>query len=98
MTQSPTPTRLPQSYVDHVAGLRYLERLGPDVPALNAAGLGYVRDDLLARAAAAEAQADQAFTDRNLGLVQRCEGTAHACRDAAAQIVRYALDPAWQQQ
>jgi hypothetical protein len=93
-----TSTPLPRSYVDHVAGLRYLDRLGPDLPALNAAGLGYVRDDLLARAAAAEAQAEQAFTAGNLGLTQRADGIASACRDAAAQIVRYALDPAWQQQ
>lgn len=96
--RTPTPTvTVPQRYLDHEAGLRYLNRLGPELPALNAAGLGYIRDDLLARAAAAEAQAERAYTDRNLGLVQRCDGIAHACRDFAAQIVRYALDPAWQQ-
>jgi hypothetical protein len=61
-------------------------------------GLDYVRSDLLARAAAAEAQAEQAYADRDLSLVQRCDGIAGACRDAAEQIVRYALDPTWQHQ
>jgi hypothetical protein len=92
------PTPLPQSYVDHITGLRYLTRLGPELPVLNVIGLDYVRSDLLARAAAAERQVEQALTERNLSLVQRCDGIARACRETAAQIVRYALDPTWQHQ
>jgi hypothetical protein len=68
---------------------------GPPLPALTVQGLAYVRDDLLARAAGAEQQEADAWAAGNVSLAQRCGGTASACRDAARQIVRYALDPAW---
>lgn len=93
---TPTPIPIPQRHLDHVSGLRYYDRIGPALPALNAAGLGYVRDDCLARAVTATRQAEQAWQEGNIGLVQRCEGIASAMRDTAAQIVAYALDPAWQ--
>ncbi len=84
-----------QALADEAAGLVYRRPLGPAVPGLNTDGLGYIRDDLLARAAGAEKQALGAWEVGNMGLVQRCEGAAHACRDAARQIVTYALMPNW---
>jgi hypothetical protein len=91
-----TPTPLPQNYVDHVTGLRYLSRLGPELPALNVEGLDYVRSDALARAAAADAQGSA--PDAPMHVTLFCAGEAAALRQVAAQIVQYALDPAWQQQ
>lgn len=83
----------PSRWDDHAAGLRYMEPLGPALPALNASGLGYVRDDLLARAAGADAQA-KANAD-NFTLVTICETQARVCREVAAQIVTYSLTPTW---
>lgn len=84
-----------QLFADERSGLRYRDRIGPALPALNGEGLGYVRDDLLARAAHAERQAAQAWSDGEVTLASRCDGIASGCRDAAAQIVTYSLDPAW---
>lgn len=67
----------------------------PAVPGLNCLGLSHVRDDLLGSAARAEAQAEQAMADGNLGLAQRCGGEADALRRAAHQLVSYALVPTW---
>lgn len=89
------PPPIPDSPQDHFAGLRYLTPLGPEVPGLDSTGLGFIRDDLLAYAAGSEQQAEEALAAGNVGLAQRCGGAATACRDAAAQIVRYALDPTW---
>jgi hypothetical protein len=80
---------------DHNSGLRYVEPLGPALPPLNPAAQRYLRDDLLARAAGAEKQADDAWAAGNPQLGQRCGGIADACRDFAKQTVTYALDPAW---
>jgi hypothetical protein len=80
---------------DAATGLRYLSPLGPHLPGLDSAGLAYVRDDLLRRAAGAEQQARDAWDERNIGLVQRCEGIASTCRETARQLVRYCTDPAW---
>jgi hypothetical protein len=68
----------------------------PAVPGLNSDGLGYIRDDLLRRAAAADRQGAEAMARGNLSLMQRCGGEAHALRSAAQAIVLYALDPTWQ--
>jgi hypothetical protein len=68
----------------------------PAVPGLTSAGLGYVRDDMLRRAANADRQAAEAAGHGNYGLMQRCGGEASALRDAARDIVRYACDPCWQ--
>jgi hypothetical protein len=80
-------------FADHASGLIYLDRLGPELPTLNARGLGYVRDDLLARAAGADAQAKA--NPENFTLVTICETTARTCREVAAQIVTYSLTPTW---
>lgn len=77
-------------WADHNAGLIYLDRLGPVLPTLNASGLGYIRDDLLARAAGAEAQANA--NPENFTLVVACEAQARVLREAAHQIVTYALN------
>lgn len=79
-------------YGDHAAGLIYFDRLGPAVPALTAAGLGYVRDDLLARAAGAEAQGATAQDKGDWTLAAVCAGQARTCREAAKQIVTYSLN------
>jgi hypothetical protein len=91
-------SRYEQARADDARGLRYFESIGPKLPTLDATALMYLRDDLLARAACAEEQAAGALEVGSLGLLQRCEGIAGACREFAAQIARYCTDPAWQGQ
>lgn len=91
-----TPAQLSTAdelWLDHATGLRYLAPIGPELPILNVEGLGYVRSDALARAAAAEAQSSAPDTPSHVALY--CAGEAKALREFAAQIVRYALNPAW---
>lgn len=68
----------------------------PAVPGLDSTGLGFIRDDCLARAASAERQGAEAAAAGNYFLAQRCGGEASALRNVAAQIVAYALIPNWQ--
>jgi uncharacterized protein YllA (UPF0747 family) len=84
-----------ERFADHAAGLIYLDPLGPAVPGLNADGLRWILDDLNGIAATFERQAREAWDAGNMGLVQRAEGAAHARREAARQIVAYALTERW---
>lgn len=97
MTVTPLPLKAeaPDRYADHASGLRYLWRIGPAVPGLDSTGLGYVRGDLLARAASSEAQGRAAGEAGNFTLQTICETTARICRETAAQVLTYALTPTW---
>jgi DNA-binding transcriptional LysR family regulator len=64
----------------------------PAVPGLTADGLACVRNNLLARAAAAEAQG-RAAAGTPVALF--CAGEASALRSAATQLTAYALTPSW---
>jgi hypothetical protein len=86
MTRTPTPTR----YLTVYPAVR------PALPGLNSAGLGYVRDDMLARAAAAEQQGADAEAAGNRTLADMCAGESRALRGAAENLVRYALHASWQ--